>query len=130
MLAIVTLVVGYYAVSWRFDKRWTIVRIDQAVRAGLPIGADRGQAEAWFRSMKIPFHYKEYANSSNFDKYGNETVAEMANLRQAELNGLVRAVIENANISWMWNGHIDVYVFFNLNEKVVGYLFVPRVESF
>jgi hypothetical protein len=102
--------------------------LEQLIEAEVPPGCDRQQAEAWFNKHGI---MHSYFKDTIGDRSGQKTMPMLAGLSDKDLSGMVRGWIEGpeANVGFGESGRINIYFFFDKQERCVGHLVHPFVYS-
>ena len=115
------------AILWGcWVKGPTAAQVERRVRAALPIGTTQEQAEAWLRAEGIAFVTRAGATK---DKTGQEAVAARAGMAGRQVGRTIKARVEPAFVSLVWEGDVSVYLFFDLAGRLIGYAFVPFAHA-
>lgn len=116
---------------WRWidsQRGWSVPRLEASIKAEIPLGADRRTVEKWFDAHGIPH---SYFTDTTADSLGGSTAATLAGLRDEDLGGTVRGLIDEpeANLGFLRSGEIWIYFFLDKHGRVVGHLVHPFVYS-
>jgi hypothetical protein len=96
-------------------------RLDQAIRAEVPVGAPRSQAEAWLIGRGI---LHEYLAGAPGDRSGQKSMPELAGLRDEDVAGTLRAMIAcpDSKLGVSDSGQLKVYFFLDRQGASIGHL--------
>jgi hypothetical protein len=126
--ALVALLLAVAAAALVWVTRGSFVeRVEAEVRAGLPLGTSREEAEAWAR--------RTYGFVPQFDsdvtghRFVGRSVPELAGMNGEELGGLVRTVARRRGpigeaMDLVDHDHVWVYILLDKQERVSGYFFL------
>ena len=112
------------------EAGWTAGKIERMVSTDLPVGATTADVEAWLYRHGLAG--KCYQNTgknvvgSDLELAWSEANPEEIGLSRANLRCLIWANIKKANTSLIWDGEIDIFFFFDANDRLVGH----RISGF
>jgi hypothetical protein len=120
-LSAAAVVLGY---GWhKGPTRW---QVERQVREGIPIGTSRSQTESWLRSRQIGFVVVAGASA---DSFGGREVGAHVGMAGNPVSATIRGQVQPALVDWFWDGVVYVYLFFDPDDKLIGYDFADFVEA-
>jgi hypothetical protein len=107
-------------VWWASQRGLTVAKLERSIRAEVPPRCDRQVIDAWFDRHRFPHSWSE---DTRVGGRGNQTMAELAGLRDEELSGVCYAVVEGpeVNVDLVFSGRIGIYFFFDERGRYAGH---------
>jgi hypothetical protein len=129
-IGIAAVVVAAASVGW-FGARGFSDRVAAEVRAGVPAGSSRAEAEAWLKHRygTIPF----YNDDVTADRFTGRTVPELAGVPPDELGGLIRTTVARRGVfgdavNLFDREQVWVYLLLDRDQRVQSYFFLSLGE--
>jgi hypothetical protein len=129
LVLVVTVAAGglWYLFFVAPGRGMTVSKVEAMIAADLPPGTTRKQVEAWLDAQGIDHSY----SAGGVDDWeGYQSVMSMAGVNQQNLGGTVRATVRKANVDLILPGEINVYFFFDKQDRLVRHLVRPFVYNF
>jgi hypothetical protein len=103
-------------------------QVEAEVRAGVPLGTPRDQAESWFLQTYGTFAI--YLDDPTGDRFTGLSVPELAGVPAGELKGMVRGTVRRRGhlgraVDRIAYEHVWVYFLIDRQVTVSGYYFLP-----
>jgi hypothetical protein len=124
-------VIGTFAAAlsaflwYEMEKGWTPSKVEREIQLKLPPGSTRPQVEAWLDSIHPDgsFYVDRYyfKGTTNLGLIGNQTPLQLSGLPPDQIAGAFRATFHSANVNLIFAGWIDVYFFFDKNDRLLGH---------
>jgi hypothetical protein len=112
-------------VWYESEAGWTVGKVEKMVSTDLPVGATTADVEAWLYKQGLVGKYYRNAGGNPTDRDNelawSKASPEQAGLNRAEIKGMMWATIEHANTSLIWDGEIDIFFFFDANDRLIGH---------
>jgi hypothetical protein len=107
-------------VWWASQRGLTVAKLERSIRAEIPPRCDRQVIDAWFDRHHIQHFWSE---ETRVGGRGNQTMAELAGLRDEDLSGVSYAVVEGpeVNVDLVYSGRLGVYFFFDKRGQCAGH---------
>jgi len=112
--------VGFF--WYESTKGWTSKKVEQAIKASLPLGSTRTEVEEWLSSQGFP-------NSSSVPYKGGPWIVRAARADPRDVGAAVHAEVLSPNVDWGdlgIRGRIDVTFFFDKDDKLLGQVTIVR----
>jgi len=105
---------------WASHRGITAAKFERSIRAELQPGCSRKEVEDWFNRHEIEPLWSEEIRVTQI---GDNSVAELAGFRDADLSGMCFGVVEgrDVNVSLVFHGEISIYFFFDARGRCVGH---------
>jgi hypothetical protein len=115
------------------EKGWTPSKVEREIQLKLPPGSTRAQIEAWLDLIRPDglFHVDRdyFQGTADLGVIGDQTPLQLSRLPPDQVAGVVRARFHSANVNLIFTGWIDVYFFFDKNDRLLGHYVNPFVAG-
>jgi hypothetical protein len=130
-LGITAAALGAVAVAWWCFGGSFAGRVESEVRAGVPLGSIRADAEQWVR--RTYGVQPAYFHDATGDQFVGRTVPDLAGIPADGLAGFVRTTVTRRgilrNIPRLFDyDQVFVYFLIDRNDRVCGYYFLSLAE--